>query len=231
LTIEHYTLLLNMENIKANETYDQAYWDYQQKMGEFGGWANKEKFQKFIKSTDKVIDFGCGGGYLLRQLKCADKIGIEVNEKARAVAKEMGIRTVAAIEDIPDNWADIIISNHVLEHTIAPLDEILSLKNKLKPEGKIIFVVPSEGVYHSYDPNDPNHHLYTWSPMCLGNLFHSAGFKVLESKAVIHRWPPKYRLISKFGSFIFNMCCSVYGFITSPNLAQSRVIAQKVYTS
>ncbi|GAA4459079.1 hypothetical protein GCM10023189_32270 [Nibrella saemangeumensis] len=212
---------------QTQKVYNEDYFRYQRKIGEFGGWANKDKFQKYITSTDKVIDFGCGGGYLLKQLNCGAKIGIEVNESARQVAKLNGIKIIGSYEDVPDEWADIIISNHVLEHTSRPLDELIALRQKLKPGGKIIFVVPSEGVYHKYKAKDLNHHLYTWSPMCLGNLFESAGYNVLESKSLFHRWPPKYRLIAKFGKPVFNTFCKIYGYLTASSLAQSRVVAIK----
>lgn len=122
------------------------------------------KIRKYIKSTDRVIDFGCGGGYLLEKINCGEKIGIEINENAREVATLKGIKTVISADDISDNWADVIISNHALEHTQRPLDEIMLLRNKLRTGGLIVFIVPSEGVYHSYNALDPNHHLYIWSP-------------------------------------------------------------------
>ncbi|MBC3783910.1 class I SAM-dependent methyltransferase [Spirosoma utsteinense] len=218
-----------MENhTLVEQLYDQTYFDYQREMGKFGGWANASIFASYIKPTDKLIDFGCGGGYLLQQLTCAEKIGIEINEQARQIATENGISTVHFISDVADGWADVIISCHALEHTSRPLDEITFLKEKLKPGGLIVFVAPSEGVYNAFDPQNPDHHLYTWSPMCLGNLFQQAGFSVLESKAIIHLWPPHYRLIAKMGRAVFDICCRIYGFLKSPKLSQSRVVARKV---
>lgn len=218
-----------MENYTSVEhLYDQSYFDYQREMGKFGGWANASIFAPYIKPSDKLIDFGCGGGYLLKHLNCSEKIGIEINEQARQIATENGIHTVHFINDIADSWADVIISCHALEHTSRPLDEITHLKDKLRPGGLIVFVVPSEGVFNAFDPKNPDHHLYTWSPMCLGNLFQQAGFSVLESRAIIHLWPPKYRLIAKMGKAVFDFSSRIYGFLRSPKLSQSRVIAQKI---
>ena len=55
---------------KVSEHYDDDYFDWQSEAGEFGGWANQTKFIKYISKDDVVLDFGCGGGYLLKNLDC-----------------------------------------------------------------------------------------------------------------------------------------------------------------
>ncbi|MCX6215357.1 class I SAM-dependent methyltransferase [Spirosoma sp.] len=212
---------------KVEVQYDQTYFDYQRRMGEFGGWANSPFFQPFIKPNDKVIDFGCGGGYLLKALNCAQKLGIEINERARLVATENGIQTVESADHVSDDWADVIISSHALEHTARPLDEILRLKAKVRPGGLIVFIVPSEGAMNSYNPKNPDHHLYTWSPMCLGNLFQQSGYEVVKSESLINRWPPLYTQIAKLGRRVFDLSCRVYGFFRVSQYVQSRVVARK----
>ena len=67
--------------------YDNKYFDWQSPIGEFGGWANLTKFQPFIRNDFNVIDFGCGGGYLLNNIQCKEKIGIEVNDSAREIGR------------------------------------------------------------------------------------------------------------------------------------------------
>ena len=50
--------------------YNEKYFnDYQKKIGEFGGIANTFKFKKYIKASDSILDFGCGGGFLLKNLE------------------------------------------------------------------------------------------------------------------------------------------------------------------
>ena len=57
--------------------YDKKYFDWQSSIGEFGGWANQTKFAEYISSNSRVLDFGCGGGYLLKNLECRAKAGVE----------------------------------------------------------------------------------------------------------------------------------------------------------
>jgi SAM-dependent methyltransferase len=207
--------------------YNDRYFDWQASIGEFGGWANQSKFSKFISSDSKVLDFGCGGGFLLKNLQCRRKAGIEVNPLAVDIARKNGIEVFSRVDDVPEEYVDVIISNNALEHTLQPLEELKSLYRKLEPGGKIIFVVPCESISYSYKPKDINHHLYSWSPMCIGNLFSEAGFSILESKAYIHKWPPKYRLIANLGGrTLFDLACRIYGRVER-SWFQVRVIAEK----
>lgn len=198
-----------METISKH--YDDKYFSWQKDMGEFGGWANKPKFEKYITLDSDVLDFGCGGGFLLKNLKCRRKIGVEVNPAAQKIARENQIEVYAKTEEIPDECVDIIISNNVLEHALQPLYELKLLYRKLKKGGKIIFIVPCESIKYSFKSKDINHHLYSWSPMCIANLFQEAGFNVIESKPYIHKWPPYYRAIVKIGGrLLFEISCRIY---------------------
>jgi 2-polyprenyl-3-methyl-5-hydroxy-6-metoxy-1,4-benzoquinol methylase len=214
---------------RVSSHYDLKYFkNYQEDIGEFGGWANLTKFTPFLSKTDTVLDFGCGGGFLLKNLPLEKKAGIEVNPEARKKAESFGLKIYSGTDEVPDEWADVIISNHALEHTLRPLNEIEKLVTKLKPNGRIIFYVPTEGIDRPYKPNDINHHIYTWNAMCLGNLISEAGLEVLQSEAYNHRWPPKYRWIARLGGrIIFELACRIYGYLTRKNLSQVRVIARK----
>ena len=207
--------------------YNAEYFQWQKDIGFFGGRVNKRKFESYIKPSDKVIDFGCGGGYLLANLKCHEKLGIEVNPEARKNAAKLGINAVATIDEVPNDWADVIISNNALEHTHYPLKELEGLYHKLKPGGKIIFVVPCENISYHYVPEDVNQHMYSWSPMCAGNLFTLAGFQVTESKPYMHKWPRRYTLWYRLlGESLFHRLCQLWSRFER-TWFQTRVIAVK----
>jgi SAM-dependent methyltransferase len=215
--------------------YGAEYFRWQFEIGSFGGWANLPKFSKYIHPRMKVLDFGCGGGYLLANVNCKEKLGLEINPVARAEAEKSGIRTVASTSEIEDDWADVIISNHALEHCQNPLQELQALLRKLVPGGTAVFVVPCEAIKNSYRTGDPNHHLYSWGPMSLANLFAEAGFTVVESKAYVHSWPPRFtpRLLRSLGGrWLFEVGCRMYGALTYLNLTpasycQIRVVAKR----
>lgn len=206
--------------------YEKKYFDWQKDYGRFGGLVETFKFQPYIRPGDQVLDFGAGGGYLLNQLQCAGKLGLEINESARAESHAIGVPSVGTVAEVPDDWADVIISNHALEHTFRPLDEIRSLYPKLKKGGKILFCVPLEKV-NPYQPGDINQHLYTWSAMNLGNLFHLAGYQVKSVREIKYKWPPYYWWIRRrLGKTLFNLACRIWARYKW-KISQVMVVAEK----
>ena len=63
-----------MNKHHVSDHYDDNYFEWQRKSGIFGGLANTFKFKRSITSTDTVIDFGCGGGFLLLNLNCSNRL-------------------------------------------------------------------------------------------------------------------------------------------------------------
>ena len=205
-----------MPTPNASKHYDSNYFEWQRKIGGFGGKANAFKFKRSICSKDTVIDFGCGGGFLLANLDCQKRLGVEVNESAHQQIRDNGvlpfISPQALLDECGEECVDVIISNNALEHTLNPLLELKSLLPLLKKGGKMHFVVPCDSINYRWKPNDINFHLYSWSPMNLGNLFVEAGLQVIGTKPYIHKWPPFYRKIQKtFGWTVFNLLCRIWG--------------------
>lgn len=206
--------------------YDEKYFEWQKSSGQFGANVDIHTFCEYINPNDNVIDFGCGGGYLLAKINCKNKIGIEINDSAIEQAKNNGISIVKSANEIDDGWADVVISNHALEHTYRPLDEIKNLMPKIKKNGTLIFTTPFE-IKSAFHEEDINQHLYTWSPLNLGNLFKTAGYRIVSVEILKHRWPPYAKHIYKyFGWRIFNFCCKIYARFKG-DLYQVKIIAKK----
>jgi SAM-dependent methyltransferase len=106
---------------------------------------------------------------------------------------------------------DVIISNSCLEHIPSPLDSLLALREKLKNGGIIIFSVPHETIDFNYKLNDWNYHLYTWSPMAIGNLFNEAGFEVIKVKTYKNVQLPAIGFFENFfPSSLINFLSKIY---------------------
>jgi SAM-dependent methyltransferase len=203
-----------MNNESITSHYDDKYFSsYQKEVGDLGGKANLFKFEKSINIDDTVLDFGCGGGFLLNNINCKNKIGVEINPVAREYCiNTFNIPCLESIDSVEDNSIDVIISNHCLEHVINPYELITKMYQKLKIGGKIVIVIPLDSHKYTWKPNDVNNHLYSFSPMNLGNQLHGVGFKDISTRALLHKWPPAYKYVySLFGSRIFHMLGWVYG--------------------
>ena len=74
--------------------------------------------------------------------------------------------------------ANVVICHHALEHVPNPLESIADIRRILSPQGKLLLTVPyeKERQFQTYNPNDPNHHLYSWNAQSLGNLLDVSGF-------------------------------------------------------
>lgn len=139
-----------------------------------------EKFRPFIKPTDVVVELGVGQGWNLAQLHCAKRIGADLEDFLPIDLKASGVEFVHDSSSIPDESANVIICHHVLEHVENPPEMLREAKRILKRGGYLLLYVPfeKEKRYRRYDPNEPNHHLYSWNVQTLSNLASSQGFQV-----------------------------------------------------
>jgi len=69
--------------------YNKDYFNWQKQGAVVGGYLNKFKFEEHINSNDTVLDFGCGGGYLLNNFENIIRKGFEINEYAWEECKKM----------------------------------------------------------------------------------------------------------------------------------------------
>ena len=102
-----------------------------------------KQFENMIKNKD-ILDFGCGWGGFLRNLKNYKSLnGVELRKEninfIRRNIKKINISN--NINSFEKNF-DIITMFHVLEHIPFQIETLKILKSKLKRKGKIIIEVP-----------------------------------------------------------------------------------------
>ncbi|MFZ0266921.1 class I SAM-dependent methyltransferase [Caulobacter sp.] len=146
-------------------------------------------FAGLSTEQDVVLDFGCGTGGILGTLPAARKIGVEINERAAQEAQTRLDAVHPALADVPANSVDVIISFHALEHVGHPLTELQEMRRVLKPKGRLRIIVPCETpLFHKphrkWKPDDIDMHLYSWTPLTLGNLISVAGLQVVATDIV-----------------------------------------------
>ena len=93
----------------------------------------------------KILDIGCGLGYLLSGLNDSwHKFGVEISYFAAEYAKQWGKIFVGGLQDLnfPNNHYDVIVLHHVIEHVKDPIGLIIEIKRILKKGGIILLGTP-----------------------------------------------------------------------------------------
>lgn len=169
------------------------------------------KFQPHVSSGDFLVDFGSGSGHTLAALTAGRKIGIEPIALNRASAEALGIETVMQIDELEAAEVDVVISNHALEHTLAPYAELSAMLRALRSGGKLVLYVPADDwrTQRTPRPGDPNHHLFCWTPLTLANLLSEAGFEVEACSIVNWGYPGRLTglLARVLPSGLFDLVC------------------------
>ena len=101
------------------------------------------QFNKNLKNKD-VLDFGCGWGGFLRNIKNYKSLsGVELRKECINYIQR-NIKKIDISNNINffDKKFDIITMFHVLEHIPYQVETLKILKSKLKNKGKIIIEVP-----------------------------------------------------------------------------------------
>jgi len=105
------------------------------------------------REAARILDVGCGAGWLGEQLKRrqgATVWGIEVVRKASERAAQQLDRVwntpvETALPEIPEETFDCIVTADVLEHLIDPWTVLAHLRRRLVPGGTLVASIPNVG--------------------------------------------------------------------------------------
>jgi len=189
-------------NYGASDRYQDAkgdeYLAHQKKCAP-GASLEARKFSPHIKSSDRVLDFGCGGGWILHDIDCAERVGVELNEAAHGFCRENGVRVYRTLQEVEESHFDVAISNHCLEHVPCPVEALRGLHHRIRRGGKLILVLPLDDwrVQKDFAGNDIDHHLHTWTPRLLANTLSEAGFLIQGIDVLSLAWPPGWQSLMK----------------------------------
>lgn len=194
----------------------ERYFEYRSRGADLIAAANLERFRPFTTADDVVLDFGCGTGHLLSMLSAGRRIGIEVNPPAAAAAKTLGIDVRSALTDVESGKIDVAISSHALEHTLSPHEVLCELRRVLQKNGRLVLLLPLDDWRAAKKvKTDPNHHLYTWTPLTLTNLLLEAGFTVDSCMVITKALPPRggHSLRRILPSWGFELICRIVAIV------------------
>jgi SAM-dependent methyltransferase len=94
---------------------------------------------------DQILDFGAGTGVLMRPLVAAGYhvSCIEPDERLRGRLRADGLCAHATIEAVPAQSFDLIYTFNVLEHILDDGEAAASLRERLRPGGRLVVYVPA----------------------------------------------------------------------------------------
>ncbi|HNQ69106.1 MAG TPA: class I SAM-dependent methyltransferase [Bacteroidales bacterium] len=160
---------------------------FYEELQQFDWYYHKEKWEfdealRQIKPDDVLLEIGAGSGYFLDKLKempLKNKNAIEFNQTSVKILKQKGY----TVHECPieqhsvqkENFYDVIVFFHVLEHIYDIKSFLNSTIKALKPGGKIIIAVPNcdakmINLDVNLSANFPPHHVGHWNVITLKNL-------------------------------------------------------------
>jgi SAM-dependent methyltransferase len=120
----------------------------------------------------RVLDIGCSHGHILRCVagRAAYGIGVDVDRLADVQRADNIAYLRADAEALPfsSRSFDVIICNHVYEHTDTPERLVAEIRRLLKPEGLCYFAGPNR-----YAVMEPHVHLpfVSWLPAAVADTY------------------------------------------------------------
>lgn len=144
-------------------------------------WAILDCVRKgLIKKSMKIMEVGCGLGYLTYALSIEgfNIIGIDISSKAidNAINKYGNFykcKDVFKMAAETEEKYDVIILTEVIEHVSNPVEFIGALSKLLMPEGRIILTTPNKSAYPNniyWDSELPPVHLFWFSEKSLNTI-------------------------------------------------------------
>lgn len=141
------------------------------------------------KERGKILDVGCGNGERIAWMSTFgwELDGVDISKDACRWAGKRGLQCHhGGVFDaqFPENYFDVVVINHVLEHLHKPLETLQECWRILKADGLLIIDVPNFGGFDSklfretWNGLDLPRHLYHFTEGTLKDALCKSGFKI-----------------------------------------------------
>ncbi len=151
-------------------------------------WA--DRFRAMLTGREVVLDVGCSTGHFIDMIreKTARTYGCELNRKEIEFCRNI-LKLDVSAEPVERRFQpgtfDFITMIYVLEHIAEPKEFLEKLNSLLKPEGKLVILVPNaqDALVNFFDIPEFRafyyciEHLFYYTPKTLNLLLDKAGLK------------------------------------------------------
>lgn len=142
------------------------------------------------KYSDKVLDVGCGTGFVSSFYPSFDITGIDISDGMLAQNPYTWLKAPAESIPFPDNHFDFVVCRSLLHHLDDPKIGLEEMVRVLKPGGKFVCWDPNhnalyELVRHILQPHDRFSHLHhSFNAEDLFNMIKEAGLEITEKRYI-----------------------------------------------
>jgi SAM-dependent methyltransferase len=195
-----------------------AYYARQAAAGIAGGELQARLLRPLLGDARSVLDFGCGGGFLLDVLRrtIPEVSGVEPNPVARAACMTRGLEVHASLADLTGRRFDAVVSNHCLEHVPYPIEALRQMKACLADRGLLVLALPIDDwrSQRNFRRRDLDHHLHTWTPLLIANTLAEAGFAAKRADVLTHAWPRHWQTLARnLPPAVFDLACVAWAWL------------------
>jgi SAM-dependent methyltransferase len=175
-----------LTHIEPSAFDPQSYYEKMQKTTK--PWC--DKINDMLTGREVVLDFGCSTGHLMTGItgKARKVFGHEVNRQEIGFCRNvlgLDVSGEALHARFREEMFDFIVMIFVLEHIADPVGLLKYLKSFLKPNGRLVILVPNVQdalvQFYSIPPFARFYycveHLFYYSPKTIADVFDMAGLK------------------------------------------------------
>lgn len=153
-----------------------------------------DRVRAHVPSARRLLDYGCGAGFLLRHAEASglEAVGLDIGAEARRACEAQGFAVVSDPSELAPGSFDAIVMHHVFEHVPDPRRTLASLAPLLREGGRLFIEVPNVASLRArlslpsasrWLGLDERYrafpiHLWYFEPRTLKGLLEGAGYRV-----------------------------------------------------